>query len=101
MLTGPSAVAQVVKVLALHAQDPIWVPVLSWQPRFPSSSLPVAWESSRGRPKALGPCTGVGDLEKALDSRLWIGSAPVIAAGWGVNHWMEDLAFCLSSSLYI
>ena len=55
----------VVKVLALHARDPIWAPVLSRQPRFPSSSLPVARESSRGRPKALGHCTRVGDLEEA------------------------------------
>ena len=62
---GPGKVAQVVKVLALHAQDPIWAPVLSRQPRFPSSSLPVARESSRGRPKALGPCTRVGDPEES------------------------------------
>ena len=31
-------VVQVVKVLTLHAWDPIWAPVLSWQPHFPSSS---------------------------------------------------------------
>ena len=62
---GPGAVAQVVKVLALHARDPIWAPVLSRQPRFPSSSLPVARESSQGWPKALGPCTRVGDPEEA------------------------------------
>ena len=55
----------VVKVLALHARDPIWAPVLFWQPRFPSSSLPVAWESSQGRPKALGTCTRMGDPEEA------------------------------------
>ena len=30
----------VVKVLALHSRDPIWVPVLSQQPRFPSSLWP-------------------------------------------------------------
>ena len=63
--SGPGTLAQVVKVLALHAQDPIWAPVLSQQPRFPSSSLPVARESSRGRPKALGACTRVGDPEEA------------------------------------
>ena len=54
-----------IKVLTLHARDPIWAPVLSQQPRFPSSSLPVAQESSRGRPKALGAYTRVGDLEEA------------------------------------
>ena len=62
---GPGAMAQVVKVLALHTRDPIWAPVQSPQPRFPSSSLPVAWESSRGWPKALGLCTHVGDPEEA------------------------------------
>ena len=60
----------VVKVLALHAQDPLWAPVLSRQPRFPSSSLPVARESSPGLPKALGPCTRVGDPEEAPGFRL-------------------------------
>ena len=55
----------VVKVLALHTRDPIWMPVLARQPRFPSSSLPVAREGSRGRPKALGPCTHVGDPEES------------------------------------
>ena len=57
--------AQVVKVLALHARDPIWAPLLSRQPRFPSSSLPVAQEGSQGRPQALGPGTRVGDLKEA------------------------------------
>ena len=55
----------VVKVLALHDRDPIWAPVLYWRPRFPSSSLPVAQESSQGWPKALGPCSSVGDPEEA------------------------------------
>ena len=54
-----------VKVLTLHARNPMCVPVLSQQPHFTSSSLPVARDSSRGRPKALGPCTRVGDLEEA------------------------------------
>ena len=36
-------------------------------PGSPASlQLPaVAWESSRGQPKALGPCTRVGDPEEA------------------------------------
>ena len=53
-----------VKVLALHARDPIWVPVLIPAALFPSSSLPVAWESNQGRPKALGPCTLMRDPEE-------------------------------------
>ena len=87
-----------VKVLALHAQDPTWVLVLSRRPHFPSSSLPVAWESSRGWPKALGTCTRVGDPQEAPG----FGSAQYRpgALTWGVNHRTEDLPLCLSS-LYI
>ena len=36
MQIGPGAVAQVVKVLALHARDPIWAPVL-----IPAAPLPM------------------------------------------------------------
>ena len=72
----------VVKVLTLHTQDPIWAPVLSQQPCFPSSSLPVAQESSRGWPKALGPCTRFGDPEEAPG----FGIASAVAITWGVNH---------------
>ena len=62
--------------------------------RFPFSSLLVAWESSRGRPKAFGPCTHMGDLEEDPGSWLWIQirSALAIAATWGVNQQMQDLS---------
>ena len=72
-------------------------------PCFPSSSLLVAWESSPRWPKALGPCTRMGDLEELLTLGSWhrIGSAPTIAVTWGVNHRTEDLPLCLFSSLYI
>ena len=93
---GPGAVAQVVKVLTLHAQDPIWAPVLSRRPRFPSSSLPVARENSPGWPKALEPCTRVGD-PPGRGSWLWIGIASAIVLTWGVNHRTEDFPLCLSS----
>ena len=65
---GPCAVAQVVKVLTLHARNPIWAPVLSQRPHFPSSCLPVAWKSRTA--EALGPCTHVGDPEEAPGFRL-------------------------------
>ena len=68
---------------------------------FSSSSLPVAWESSGGRPKALGPCTRVGDLDKASGSWLQISSALAFAATWGVNQGTKDLSLRLSFSLYI
>ena len=80
-------------------QDPIWAPVL-----IPAASLPiqlVSWESSREWPKALGTCTCVGDLEEEPGSWLRIGTAPAIVFIWGVNHLMEELPLCLSSSLYI
>ena len=85
---------EVVEVLALHARDPIWALVLSQQPSFPSSSLPVAWKSSRGQPKAMGPCTPtcVGDLEETLGSWLQIGSAPTVVSIWGVNQQIGDLS---------
>ena len=98
MVLGPGAVAQVVKVLALHARDPIWAPVLSQQPRFPSSSLPVARESSRGRPKSFGTLHPCGTPRRG--SWLWICIASAIELTWGVNHRTEELPLCLSS-LYI
>ena len=52
-------------------------------------------ESSGGRPKALGPCTRVGDPE-APGSWIEIGSAPATVAIWGVNPRMEDLSVCIS-----
>ena len=61
--------------------------------------MPMAWESSRGQPNALGPCTHVGDPEETPGSWLQINSALAVVATWGVNHWTEDL-LCLSS-LYI
>ena len=48
--------------------------------QFPSSSLPVVWEGSQGRPKALGPCFHVGDLEEAPVSCLQISTAPATVA---------------------
>ena len=41
------------------------------------------------------------DPKEAPGSWLQIGSSPTIVAALGVNHQMEDLPLCLSSSLYI
>ena len=87
----------VVKVLTLHARDPIWVPVLSQQPRFPSSSLPVARESSQDGPKLWDP---EPRRRPGRGSWLRIGIALAVALTWGVTHQMKDLPLCLSS-LYI
>ena len=69
----------------------------------PSSSISqlVAWESSRGWPKVLGPCTRVGYPEDTPVSWLGIGAAVAIAATWGVNHRMEDLPLSLLPSVYL
>ena len=80
-----------VKVLALQARDPIWAPVLSWQPHFPFSSLPLTAQDFG----TLHPCGRPG-----RGSWLQIHIASAIALTWGVNHQMEDLPLCLSS-LYI
>ena len=84
----------VVKVLALHAWHPIWAPVLSRQPRFPSSSLPVALRTAQSF-GTLHPCR-----RPRKGSWLRIGIASAVALTWGVNHRTEDLPLCFSS-LYI
>ena len=58
----------------------------------------MAWESSGGWPKALGPCTRVGDLKEIPGSWLWIGAAAAVMVTWGMNHWMGDLSppLCVS-----
>ena len=73
-------------------QDPIWEPVL-----IPAAPLPIQLQ---GRPKALRPCTCIGDLEEIPGSWLRIGAAPAVAVNWGMNHPMEDLPLCFSSSMY-
>ena len=54
---------------------------------FPASSLLVAWESSPGWPKALGPCTHVGDQEEAPFSWFWISSVLAVVATCCVKQW--------------
>ena len=61
------------------------------------TSLLVTWESSEGRPKALGPCIHVGHPEEVPGSWLQIGIASAIALSWGLNLWTEHLPLCLSS----
>ena len=95
---GPGAVAQWLRSSPCTPGIPYGRRFWSRQPRFPSSSLPVARDSSRGWPKALGPCTRAG--KPGRGSRLWIGIASAVALTWGVNHQTEDLPLCLSS-LYI
>ena len=58
-------------------------------------------ESSRGRPKVLGPCIRVGDPEEVIGSWIRIGTASAIALTYGLNHGTENLPLCLSSYLYI
>ena len=52
-------------------------------------------------PKALGPCTHVGDLEEAPGSWIRIGSAPVVAAIWQVTQWKGAIPLSLLLSMYL
>ena len=69
---------------------------------YPSSSIslpaPCLWPG-----KAVKDSLGTLHLcgRPGRSSWLQTGSALVIVATWGVNHWTEDLPLCLSSSLYI
>ena len=95
---GPGAVAQVVKVLALHARDPIWAPVL-----IPAAPLPIQLTAC-GPGKQWRTAQSFGTLhprerpERVSCLRICIVSA--VALTWAVNHRTEDLPLCLSS-LYI
>ena len=80
----------------------MWAPVqVVLAAPLPIQLSAMAWESSRGWSKSLGPCTHVGDQEEAPGSWLQIGSAPAIAAVWGVNQQMEDLSVSTSLHLYL
>ena len=89
----------VVKVLVLHARNPNWVLVL-----LPAAPLPIQLPACGPR-KQSRTVQGSGTLHPhgrpGRGSWLRIGSAPAVAAAWGVNHRTEDLPLCLSSSLYI
>ena len=61
----------------------------------------MAWESRKGQPKALGPCTHMGDLEETPGLWLQIGSTLAVVATWGVNQQKKDLLLFLSFSLHI
>ena len=89
----------VVKVLALHARDPIWAPVL-----IPYAALLPFQLLACGPGKQWRTAQSFGTLHPrgrpGRGSWLLIGIALAIALTWGVNHQMEDLPLCLSS-LYI
>ena len=91
-------IGAVVKVLALHAQDPKWAPVL-----IPAAPLPFQLPAC-GPGKQSRAAQGFGTLHQhgrpGRGSWLQIGIASAVALTWGVNHRMEDLPLCLSS-LYI
>ena len=88
----------VVKVLTLHARDPIWGPVLILAALLPIQ-LPACGPGKQSRmAQSFRMLHQHG--RPGRGSWLWIGSAPAVALTWGVNHWIEDLPLCLSS-LYI
>ena len=79
----------------------MWVPVLI--PAAPRPfQLPACGLGKQLRmAQSLGTLHPHGDLDEAPGPWFQISSAPNIVAAWGVNHQMEDLPLCLSSSLYI
>ena len=87
-----------VKVLALHAQDPMWEPVL-----IPAAPLPFQLPAC-GPGKQPRTAQGLGTLRlrgrPGGVSWLRIGIASAVVLTWGVTHRTEDLPLCLSS-LYI
>ena len=95
---GPRAVAQVAKVLALHAWNPIWALVL-----IPAAPLPFQLPAC-GPEKQSRTAQSFGTLQlcgrPGRGSWLRISIASAVALTWGVNHRTEDLPLCLSS-LYI
>ena len=95
---GPGAVAQVVKVLALHARDPIWMPVLIRAAPLPFQ-LPACGPGKQQRTaQSFGTLHPCGRPRRG--SWLRISIVLAIALTWRVNQWTEDLPLCLSS-LYI
>ena len=87
-----------VKVLALHARDPIWAPVL-----IPAAPLPFQLPAC-GLGKQWKTAQSFGTLHPrgrpGRGSWLRIGITSAVVLTWGVNHRMEDLPLCLSS-MYI
>ena len=87
-----------IKVLALHARDPIWALVLS-----PAALLPFQLPAC-GPGKQLRTAQGFGTLHPCgrpgRGSWLRIGIVSAVVPNCGVNHKMEYLPLCLSS-LYI
>ena len=79
----------------------MWVPVLIPAAPHPFQ-LPACGLGKQLRmAQSLGTLHPHGDLDEAPGPWFQISSAPNIVAAWGVNHQMEDLPLCLSSSLYI
>ena len=68
-----------------------------------SHPAPCLWpgKAVEDGPRAWDPAPVWKTWEEALGFWLQISAVPAVVATWGVNHWMEDLPLCLSSSLYI
>ena len=92
---GPARWRKWLKVLALHARDPIWAPVL-----IPAAPLPFQLPAC-GPGKQSRTAQSFGNRHPrgrpGRGSWLRIGIASAVALTCGVNHQMEDLPLCLSS----
>ena len=83
----------------LQCQHSIWAPVCVLAALLPIQLPACGLEKQSRTAQSLGILHLCGRPRGS--TWLWIGSAPAAAAAWGVNHGMEDLPLCLSSSLYI
>lgn len=83
------------RLISLHCQQLICVPVQDLATPIQSSFLSLCYESSRVQPKFLGPH---GRPEEALAPWLQIGPAMATPI-WGMNKWTDVISFCVSFSL--
>ena len=88
----------VVEVLALHAWDPMWAPVLIPAAPLPFQLLACGLGMQSRTAQSFGTLHPRG--RPGRGSWLQIGIVSAVALTWGVNHRTEDLPLCLSS-LYI
>lgn len=70
--------------------------LLHFQPNF----LLIASENSR-RSQVFGPETHIGNQAQSFWLLASAGSAPTVAAMWGVNRWMWGRSLTISPSLSV
>lgn len=86
----------------LQCRHPKWALAHPCCSLLESSSLRMAWQSSRGPPKSRGPCLCMGSLKRLLvpsSSSAQFCTPPPLVAIWEANQHMEDVSPPLHSHL--